>query len=64
MRPIATNVVRSVCHDPEPCKTAELIEMPFGTWVVGSGEPKKALLDGGQIAHTRGNYEGERGGPL
>jgi len=43
MRPIATDgvawsvclsvclsVCRSVCHHREPCKTAELIEMPFG----------------------------------
>jgi len=30
----AWTVCRSVCygHETEPCKTAELIEMPFGLW--------------------------------
>ena len=34
----------SVCHDREPCKTAEPIEMPFAVWTrVG---PRKHMLDG------------------
>jgi len=29
------SVVRlSVCHDREPCKMAERIEMPFGLWTL------------------------------
>jgi len=47
MRPIVTDEVewsvsRSVCHDREPCKTAEPIEMSFGMWTwVG---PSKYVL--------------------
>jgi len=26
----------SVCHNLEPCKTAELIEMPFAMWTQGT----------------------------
>jgi len=44
-------------------KTAEPIEMPFGTWTrVGSRNP---VLDGGPDPHTRrGNFEGEKGRPV
>jgi len=34
----------SACHDREPCKTAEPLEMPFGLWTrVG---PRNHVLDG------------------
>jgi len=29
---VCRSVCLSVCHTSEPCKTAEPIEMPFGTW--------------------------------
>ena len=54
MRPIVTDgvawsVCLSVCQNREPCKTAELIEMPFGMCTqVG---PRKHVLDRG--AHLR-----------
>jgi len=41
MRPIVTDglsVGMSVCHNREPCKTAEPTEMPF--WVENEGGPK------------------------
>jgi len=67
MRPIVTDkerglsvclpVRRSVCHDCEPCKTAEPIEMSvwMWTWV---GRRNHVLED----PHARrGNFEGENG---
>jgi len=54
-RPIVTDGVAwsvcrsavSVCHDHEPCKVAEPIEMPFGFLdLVG---PRNHVLDGVQI---------------
>jgi len=55
MRPIVTDGVAwsvggSVCHDREPCKTAEPIEMPFGM-LSGVG-PRKHVLDGVHIGET------------
>ena len=46
-----------------PAKTAELMEMPFCLWTqVG---PRNFVLDGGSdLAMERGNFDGERGGPL
>jgi len=45
-----------------PAKTAEPIEMPFGVWTrVG---PKKHVLDGVQVPHAKGKFEGKMGGPL
>jgi len=46
---VCLSVSLSVCHDCEPCRTAEPIEMPFGMWTwVG---PRKHILDRG--AHWR-----------
>ena len=42
------SVGRSVCHDREPCKTAELIEMPLSLWTLVL---RNHVLDGG--AHWR-----------
>ena len=44
----------SVCHNSEPCKTAALLEMPFGlrTWV----GPKNHALDGVKIPHGKGQF--------
>ena len=55
MQPIVTDVVwsvgLSVCHDREPCKTAELIEMLFGLWTrLG---PSNHVVDGVQILHGK-----------
>jgi len=45
-----------------PAKTEEPIKMPLGLWAwVG---PRNHVLDGNPDPHGRGNYEGERGGPL
>ena len=55
IRPIATHeaewsVGLSVCHDRELRKTAEPIEMPFGTWTrVGS---RNRVLDGSLDRHA------------
>jgi len=48
----------SVCHDREPCKVAEPIEMPFGfSDFVG---PSNHVLDGGPDPPMgRGNFAGE-----
>jgi len=58
------SIAQSVCHTSESCKTAELIEMPFGlrTWV----GPGNHILDGVQIPMERSNYDlwGRRGGQL
>jgi len=53
-------VCLSVCHDREPCRTAEPTEMLFGMWTrVG---PKNHTLDGGPDVHARrGDFEGEKG---
>ena len=40
----------SVCHDHEPCKTAEPIEMPFGMWTQMG--PRKHVLDEVHIGGT------------
>ena len=47
MRPVATDgAVRSVGHDCQPAKMAELIKMPFGMWTrVG---PRNHVLGGVQ----------------
>jgi len=45
---VAWSVCRSVCLSVtivSPAKTAELIEMPFGLWILVS--PWKHMLDGG-----------------
>jgi len=42
---VTDQVAWSVCHDREPAKTAEPIEVPFGLWSrVG---PRKHVLDWG-----------------
>jgi len=49
-------VCRSVCHDREPCKTVEPIEMPSGLWTrVGPGNH---VLDEVHIPIGRGNSQG------
>ena len=65
MRPIVTDgvawsVCLSVCHDREPSKMAEPIDMRFGMWTrVG---PRKHALDMGPDPHAQmGNFEGEKG---
>jgi len=58
---VAGSVCRSVCHDHEPRKTAEPIEMPFGLWtwlgqrnrvLYGGPDPpyEEAILRGGEGA--------------
>ena len=46
---VAWSVGLSVCHSvtPNPCKTAEPIEMPFGLWT--RVVPRKHLLDGAPV---------------
>jgi len=39
---VAWSVCLSVCNDREPCKTAELIKIPFGCGLVG---PRNHALD-------------------
>jgi len=62
MRPIiidqvACSVCRSLCHTSKPCKTAELIEMPFGLkTLVGPGN---CVSDGVQIPHGKGRFWGK-----
>jgi len=53
-------VCRSVSHTSEPCKTAKVIEVPFGLRTrVGPGNH---VLDGVQIPN--GNFEGGEGRPI
>jgi len=62
IRPIVTERVAwsvglSVCHTSEPCKKAELIEMPFGLrTLVGPGNH----VLGSRSPTERGNFEGKR----
>ena len=42
---VCLSVDRSFCHSLEPCKMAELIEMPFGVWT-RVGRPGNHALDG------------------
>jgi len=50
MSTVVCSICRSICHDHEPCKMAETIEMPFGMWTqVGSRNP---VLEGIQIPST------------
>jgi len=56
-------VCHSVCHTSEPCKNG--CSDRDAVWVEDSGEPKESfIIDGLHIPHKRGNFEGERGGPL
>jgi len=61
LRIVTDQVVWSVTL-VSPAKMAEPIEMSFGlrTWV-GTGNH---ALDGVQMPHGKGNFEGERGVPL
>ena len=57
---LSSIVCWSVCHSREPCKTAELIEMPFGLRTrVG---PRNHVLDWVQIAHAKSSRGGS--GPI
>jgi len=55
IRPIVTDGLcgLSVCHDRQPCKTAEPIEMPFG---YGLWLAQGALLDRGSDPHAKGQF--------
>jgi len=54
------SVCMLVCHDLEPAKTAEPIQMPFGLWTrVGPGNH---VLDGDPDPNAKINSEGGRAG--
>jgi len=38
------SVCQSVCHNREPCKTAELTDMPFGMWIDSLGLAQGTVL--------------------
>ena len=47
-----------VCHDREPCKTAEPIEMPFRLWIrVG---PRNRVVDWSPDPNGKGQFDGKR----
>jgi len=49
----------SVCHTSEPCKTANLIEMPFGLRILVGSRNYMYVLDGVQIHPFEGsNFQG------
>ena len=59
---VCRSVCLLVCHDCEPCKTAEPIEMPFGLWTrVGPGNH---VLNGGTDSTVEGASFGRKCFPL
>ena len=59
MLPIVTDRVtwtvgRFVCHNRDPVKTAEPIEMPFGLW--NRMDPRNNTLDGVQVPRGKGQF--------
>ena len=59
---VGRSVGRSVCHDREPRKTAEPIEMRFAKWT--RVDPRKHVLDGGPASPWEGGNFAGRDGPL
>jgi len=56
---VGRSICLSVCHTGEPCKTAELIEVPFGLRTrVGPGNH---VLDGGPDPTWKGAIFGGKG---